>query len=132
MDKQKIKYKLREAVDHLFNLSEKTKAPNTNTSHKKNNNSRDGKKDNHAKSSNNGPRQGEKREYADVKRAFQKLGGPSMVDIMKICGIEDDEKGVNRSYFRKQVKQIRNKQTGSYYQFDDDLLAKVRAAIDIK
>lgn len=73
-----------------------------------------------------------KREYADVRRAFEKLGGPSMVDIMKLIGIEDDEKAVNRSLFRKKVKQIKNPDTGSYYQFDEDELAKVRAAIDIK
>lgn len=126
MDKQNIKYKLREAVDHLFNLSEKSKSPDSNPVHKKGNNGRETRKD------GNAPRQGERRDYADVKRAFEKLGGPSMVDIMKLCGIPDDEKGVNRSYFRKQVKQVKNKQTGSYYQFDEDLLAKVRAAIDIK
>lgn len=131
MDKQNIKYKLREAVDHLFNLSEKSKSPDSNTHHKIGNNGRE-KNTKQSNSDKNAPRQGEKREYADVKRAFEKLGGPSMVDIMKLCGIPDDEKGVNRSYFRKQVKQVKNKQTGSYYQFDEDLLAKVRAAIDIK
>jgi len=75
---------------------------------------------------------GGKKDYTDVRRAFEKLGGPSMVDVMILTGIPDDEKGVNRSLFRKKVKQIKNKDTGSYYQFDDEELNKVRAALDIK
>ena len=75
---------------------------------------------------------GGKKDYADVRRAFEKLGGPSMVDVMVLMGIPDDEKGTNRSLFRKKVKQIRNKETGSYYQFSDEELNRVRAALDIQ
>lgn len=118
MSTQNIDYrfKLREAVDHLFNMGEtaKPKPEPQQQAHRP---------EEHKTG---------KREYADVKRAFEKLGGPSMVDIMKLVGIEDDDKGVNRSLFRKKVKQIRNKDTGSYYQFDEKELAAVRAAIDIK
>lgn len=72
-----------------------------------------------------------KRAYPDVRSAFEKIGGPSMVDIMKIAfNMKDDKKGVNRSLFRKKVKQIKNPDTGAYYQFDDEELAKVRKAID--
>ena len=73
-----------------------------------------------------------KKSYPDVQRAFKKLGGPSMVDIMKLIGIEDDDKGVNRSLFGKKVHQTRNPDTGSYYQFDDTELDAVRTALDIK
>lgn len=75
---------------------------------------------------------GAKKDYTDIRRAFEKLGGPSMVDVMKLTGIKDDEKGVNRSLFRKKVKQIKNKETGSFYQFDDKELPQVRAALDIQ
>jgi len=73
-----------------------------------------------------------KKDYADVRRAIEKLGGPSMVDVMQIMGIPNDEKAVNRSLFRKKVKQIKNKETGSIYQFDDNELPRVRAALDIQ
>jgi hypothetical protein len=55
-----------------------------------------------------------------------------MVDVMILTGTPDDEKAVNRSLFRKKVKQIKNKDTGSYYQFDDEELNQVRAALAIK
>jgi len=71
-----------------------------------------------------------RKDYADVQRAFKRLGGPSMVDIMIMIGIPDDKVGTNRSLFRKKVLQKKNKDTGSYYQFDDEELDKVRAAID--
>lgn len=112
MNKDVIKLKLREGIDALAEGS--AEGPmNRPVQHKPK--SASGKKD-----------------YADVRRAFEKLGGPSMVDAMKLTGIPDDEKGVNRSLFRKKVKQIKNKETGSFYQFDDEELPKVRAALDIQ
>lgn len=90
--------------------------------------------DDEPKKNNLNKKQGEggKKDYTDVKRSFEKIGGPSMVDVMKLTGIPDDEKGVNRSLFRKKVKQIKNKDTGSYYQFSDEELNQVRAALDIQ
>jgi hypothetical protein len=91
------------------------------------------KKDEKLKGLKKGPnKEAGRKDYSDVRRAFEKLGGPSMVDVMKLTGIPDDEKGVNRSLFRKKVKQIKNKDTGSFYQFDDEELNRVRAALDIK
>lgn len=113
MDRGNIKFKIREALDELFNISEAKKRDEKNNLNKK-------------------AGEGGKRDYSDIRRAFDKLGGPSMVDVMKLIGIPDDEKGVNRSLFRKKVKQIKNKDTGSYYQFDDEELNQVRAALDIK
>lgn len=119
MKKELIKQRLRESLDELFNVSEGDKKSKKDSDKDKKN-----KKDD--------ARVGHKKEYADVRRAFDRLGGPSMVDIMKLTGIEDDDKGVNRSLFRKKVKQIKNSDTGSYYQFDDQELARVRSALDIK
>ena len=119
MDKLDIKLKLRETLDELFSVDEgKYKRKKK-------------KKDSDKKDSDKKERSG-KRDYSDVRRAFEKLGGPSMVDVMILTGTPDDEKGVNRSLFRKKVKQIKNKDTGSYYQFDNVELNKVRAALDIK
>lgn len=118
MNKGDIRIKLKEALDELFSISE-TEKDNDDDSERKNKN-------------NDRPGEGGKKDYTDVRRAFEKLGGPSMVDVMKLTGIKDDEKGVNRSLFRKKVKQIKNKDTGSYYQFDDEELNQVRAALDIK
>jgi hypothetical protein len=129
MDKLALKIKLREAIDHFFNLEE------THHEEAKSNGSNDLDRSNHNLKNNYGNRGGDKngrKDYSDVKREFEKLGGPSMVDVMKLIGIKDDDKGVNRSLFRKKVKQIRNKDTGSYYQFDDEELNRVRAALDIK
>lgn len=119
MKKDQIKARLRESIDHLFGLADENKEP-------------DKGEDNKPKSNNLNKQSGEsgKKDYSDVRRAFEKLGGPSMVDVMKLTGIEDDEKGVNRSLFRKKVKQIKNKDTGSYYQFSDEELPGVRAAIE--
>lgn len=120
MTKEDIKFMLRESIDKFININEA-----------KSKRSKDDKKDDDKDSK---PKQGDgsKRDYTDVGRAFEKLGGPSMVDVMKLTGISDDEKGVNRSLFRKKVKQIKNKDTGSYYQFSDEELNKVRSALDIK
>lgn len=119
MNKTEIKLRLKEALDELFVMSEATKREKKYIEKKK-----EDKKDKKT--------EGGKKDYTDVRRAFEKLGGPSMVDVMKLTGIKDDEKGVNRSLFRKKVKQIKNKDTGSYYQFDDEELNQVRAALDIK
>lgn len=105
MEKGLIKIKLREALDDIFSISERLEPKKINN--------KTGKKD-----------------YSDVQREINKIGGPSMVDVMKLAlKIPDDESGTNRSLFRKKVEQIRNPDTGSYYQFDDEELAKVRAAL---
>lgn len=117
MDKSFIKNILRESLDEMSILDEKKKVKKR-------------KKDVSDIEKNI---EGTKKDYADVQRAFKKLGGPSMVDIMILAlGIPDDEKGVNRSLFRKKVKQVKNKDTGSIYQFDDEELTKVRTALGIK
>lgn len=121
MNKKDIKIMLRESIDKFININEA-----------KSKRSKDDKKDDDDKDNNPKKGDGSKRDYTDVGRAFEKLGGPSMVDVMKLTGISDDEKGVNRSLFRKKVKQIKNKDTGSYYQFSDEELNKVRSALDIK
>ena len=126
MDKVIIRKKVKEGIDHLF--AEKSNKPASRPMPKN--------PDSESNGSNDYQRQLKKKEgkkeYADVKKAFERLGGPSMVDIMKLTGIEDDDKGVNRSLFRKKVKQIKNPDNGSYYQFDEKELASVRAALDIQ
>jgi len=112
-----VKLLLREALDELFNGIEEA-------SEKDSDKEKSGEKKEKKRASG-------KKDYSDVRRAFEKIGGPSMVDVMILTGIPDDEKGVNRSLFRKKVKQIKNKDTGSIYQFDDEELNKVRAALDI-
>lgn len=118
-----IKMMVREALDELFNVDEakRGKSKKDKDDDKK---MRPLKKGAH--------KEGGRKDYSDVRRAFEKLGGPSMVDVMILTGVPDDEKGVNRSLFRKKVKQIKNKDTGSFYQFDDEELNQVRAALDIK
>jgi len=116
MNKSDIRIRLKEELQELFNISETEKEGDE-----------DGEKAKKKKTGDSG-----KKDYSDVRRSFEKLGGPSMVDVMKLTGIKDDEKGVNRSLFRKKVKQIKNKDTGSFYQFDDEELNQVRAALDIK
>jgi hypothetical protein len=136
MDKNSIKIKLKEAIAMYIVLAE-AKRYKTNGKGK----SKFRKADNKPKSQPNdekggekggqdGQRRNDKKDYADVQRAFKRLGGPSMVDIMVMIGIPDDKTGTNRSLFRKKVLQKKNKDTGSYYQFDDEELDKVRAAID--
>ena len=112
MDKIEIRLKLKEALEFLTEEKEKSEKPK-------------GKENKQSEKSG-------KKSYSDVQRAFKKLGGPSMVDIMKLTGTEDDSKGVNRSLFGKKVHQDKNKDTGSYYQFDDTELDAVRTALDIK
>lgn len=117
MNKKDIRIRLKEELEELFSISEADKDEE----------GKEGGDDKKKKSAEGG-----KKDYSDVRRSFEKLGGPSMVDVMILTGIKDDEKGVNRSLFRKKVKQIKNKDTGSYYQFDDEELNQVRAALDIK
>lgn len=123
MEKNNIKIRLREALDNLFDVSE--------VNHRDKEKAKD---DDRERENNLNKKQGEggKKDYSDVRRAFEKLGGPSMVDVMKLTGIPDDNKAVNRSLFRKKVKQIKNKENGSYYQFSDEELNQVRAALDIQ
>lgn len=135
MEKADIKKRLKESLTQFSSVEENNAQPSSKkyTKHKqqdkRKHNDDDIKHDN-----DNSRNQGEggKKDYADVRRAFEKLGGPSMVDVMKLMGIPDDEKGTNRSLFRKKVKQIKNKDTGSYYQFSDEELNRVRAALDIQ
>jgi len=123
MNYMNIKMMVREALDELFNVDEV----------KRGKSKKDKDDDEKMRPLKKGPnKEGGRKDYSDVRRAFEKLGGPSMVDVMVLTGIPDDEKGVNRSLFRKKVKQIKNKDTGSFYQFDDEELNKVRAALDIK
>lgn len=135
MDRKDIKIKLRESIGHLFNMGEENKPQSTKkAAFGKKQDKESSKDDDETKDNNLNKQQGEggKKDYSDVKHSFEKLGGPSMVDVMKLTGTPDDEKGVNRSLFRKKVKQIKNKDTGSYYQFSDEELNQVRAALDIK
>jgi hypothetical protein len=117
MELEYIKSKLKEAINEFIDVNE----------------AKDKKKDDDKGEKDTDKNVGGgKKDYTDVRRAFEKLGGPSMVDIMVLTGTKDDKKGVNRSLFRKKVKQVKNKDTGSYYQFDDEELNQVRAAIGIK
>ena len=132
MDKNSIKIKLKEAIAMYVVLAEAKKKSSKlrKLDKRKLNKSKggeDSEKDGEHKSSQN---KTGKKDYADVQRAFKRLGGPSMVDIMVMIGTPDDKTGTNRSLFRKKVLQKKNKDTGSYYQFDDEELDKVRAAID--
>jgi hypothetical protein len=123
MNKIGIKIRLHKAINEMFPIGE----ANNDSQDRKNGNERNNQDD-----LNKHQGEGGKKDYSDVKHSFEKLGGPSMVDVMQLTGIPDDEKGVNRSLFRKKVKQIKNKDTGSYYQFDDEELNQVRSALDIK
>jgi len=130
MVNRNIKLMVREALDDLFSMEESKKSNKRSKKYLKD--KKDDKEREREKEAGKTSNSGGKKDYTDVRRAFEKLGGPSMVDVMILTGIPDDEKGVNRSLFRKKVKQIKNKDTGSYYQFDDEELNKVRAALDIK
>jgi len=134
MTKKDIRNKINIALNELFSIDEAKKKSKKYLKRKKHKDKRKQNDDDIKHDNDNSRNQGEggKKDYADVRRAFERLGGPSMVDIMKLMGIEDDEKGTNRSLFRKKVKQIKNKDSGSFYQFDDEELNKVRAALDIK
>lgn len=130
MEKSDIKVKLREGLEELIG-DETPIEERLSLSRDK---SKDDAKRARRKDNNLNKKQGEggKKDYSDVRRAFEKIGGPSMVDVMKLTGIPDDKDATNRSLFRKKVKQIKNKETGSFYQFSDEELNQVRAALDIK
>lgn len=70
-----------------------------------------------------------KLDYQDIRDEFNK-GVIKQVGIMKMMGIPDDEKGTNRSLFRKKLFQEKN-EDGSYYQFTEDEVAEIRALIDL-
>lgn len=138
MEKSQIRAMLKESLDEFFSMEENKEKNNKHKSKKyaqhKHRDKRKSHDDDTKRDNDNSRNQGEggRKDYADVRRAFEKLGGPSMVDVMKLTGIPDDEKGTNRSLFRKKVKQIKNNDTGSYYQFSDEELNRVRAALDIQ
>ena len=129
MDKNSIKIKLKEAITKYVVLVEAKRNKLKISESGENSNEKDNQQNAGKKPQQQQHKTG-KKDYADVQRAFQRLGGPSMVDIMVMVGTPDDEVGTNRSLFRKKVLQKRNKDTGSYYQFDDEELDRVRAAID--
>lgn len=129
MKKDFIKSKLRE------NLFDRIKEAGTNTEDPtasamahprkdKDSNKSDAKNDDEESRST-------KKDYGDIQNYFKKPLHFSQVDVMKAMGIDDDEDGVNRSYFGKQLHQDRNPE-GGLYQFDDEELDRVRSAIKNK
>jgi hypothetical protein len=75
-----------------------------------------------------------KKDYSDIRNALNRdknPTAPTQVGVMKAIGLDDDEKGVNRSLFGKKLHQEKN-DDGGLYQFDDDELAKIRAVIDTR
>ncbi len=75
-----------------------------------------------------------KKAYPDVFNALNKDNhptAPSLVGIaQKALGYDPDD-ATQRSLFRKKLHQEKNDE-GSYYQFDDEELAKIRAALSAK
>jgi len=114
MNRDEIKYKLRESLTGLFEDSDKEE---------KEKEKKDSKKDS-----------GIKKDYSDVQIALDKdrdPTAPSQVGVMKKMGIPDDENGVNRSLFGKKLHQEKN-DDGSLYQFDDKELSQLRGVIDAR
>lgn len=73
-----------------------------------------------------------KKDYADIQNAFKKDLSPSQVGVMQSAlDWDDDEAGANRSLFGKMLHQDKNDE-GSYYQFNDEQLAKIRTALNLK
>lgn len=115
-----IKNLLRES---LFKARRPVSEINTDEDGEDNDDSKQGNYDNHDVNTI--------RDYTDVQNALNKTKnptGPSQVGIMKAMGIEDDEKGVNRSLFGKKLHQDKNDEGGTY-QFNDDELATIRGII---
>ena len=111
MNRDDIKYRLRESLTGLFEDSDKEEEKE------------DDKKES-----------GIKKDYSDVQIALDKdrdPTAPSQVGVMKKMGIPDDENGVNRSLFGKKLHQEKN-DDGSLYQFDDKELSKLRGVIDAR
>jgi hypothetical protein len=79
-------------------------------------------------------RRNTKRDYTDIQNALNKdhnPTAPSHVGVMKdALAWDDDESGTNRSLFGKMVHQDTNDE-GSYYQFDEKQLARVRASLHL-
>jgi hypothetical protein len=75
-----------------------------------------------------------KKDYSDIRNALDRdknPTAPTQVGVMKAIGLNDDEKGVNRSLFGKKLHQEKN-DDGGLYQFDDDELARIRAVLDTR
>jgi len=109
MNKDDIKYKLRESLMELSEDKEKDE--------------KDGDKEKNTK-----------KDYSDVQLALDKdrdPTAPSQVGVMKKMGIPDDKKGVNRSLFGKKLHQEKNDE-GGLYQFDDKELSRLRGIIDAR
>lgn len=69
--------------------------------------------------------------YVDIQNTLDKeknLTAPSQVGVMKSMGIEDDDKGVNRSLFGKKLHREKN-DDGSTYEFSIEELGKIRAIL---
>ena len=117
MNKNDIRYKLRESLNGLFeDEKEVTKVK-----------SAEEKEDDKKES-------GIRKDYSDVQIALNKEKdptAPSQVGVMKKMGIPDDENGVNRSLFGKKLHQDKN-DDGAIYQFDDKELSKLRGIIDAR
>jgi hypothetical protein len=112
MNKDDIKYKLRESLMELSEEKEKPEEDNKEGDKEKNT----------------------KKDYSDVQLALDKdrdPTAPSQVGVMKKMGIPDDKKGVNRSLFGKKLHQEKN-DDGAYYQFDDKELSRLRGIIDAR
>ena len=112
MNKDDIKYKLRESLMGLSEEKEKSEEGE-----------KEGDKD-----------KGTKKDYSDVQLALDKgkdPTAPSQVGVMKKMGIPDDKKGINRSLFGKKLHQEKN-DDGSIYQFDDKELSRLRGIIDAR
>ena len=75
-----------------------------------------------------------KKSYPDVFNALNKdehPTAPSLVGIAQKALGYDPENATDRSLFRKKLHQDKNDE-GSYYQFDEDELAKIRAALSAR
>jgi hypothetical protein len=112
MNKDDIKYKLRESLMELSEEKEKSEEGE-----------KEGDKERNTK-----------KDYSDVQLALDKVKdptAPSQVGVMKKMGIPDDKKGVNRSLFGKKLHQEKN-DDGGLYQFDDKELSRLRGIIDAR
>ncbi len=73
-----------------------------------------------------------KYDYSDIQTFLNRDMAPSQVGVMKAAlGWEDDKDGTNRSLFHKKLVQDKNDE-GSYYQFNTQELARIRAALKLK
>jgi hypothetical protein len=72
--------------------------------------------------------------YTDVQNALDKdknPTAPSQVGVMKSMGIQDDEKGVNRSLWGKKLHREKNEE-GGVYEFSFDELAQIRGILGMR